>query len=101
MQDSAYNYENTNYNWLISKDLLVYIGGLLPIKASKFVAISIFARFPSIITSTLAGANIMKGNWKMMIIVYIVPIIIVGIIILILSHFDKEGETKTALKTIK
>ena len=43
----------------------------------------------------------MKGNWKMMIIVYIVPIIIVGIIILILSHFDKEGETKTALKTIK
>ena len=83
------------------KDLLVYIGGLLPIKASKFVAISTFARFPSIITSTLAGANIMKGNWKMMIIVYIVPIIIVGIIILILSHFDKEGETKTALKTIK
>ena len=24
MQDSAYNYENTNYNLLISKDLLVY-----------------------------------------------------------------------------
>lgn len=77
------------------KDLLVYIGGLLPIKPIKFILISTFARFPSIITSTLAGANIMKGNWKMMIIVYVIPIVIVGIILLIINYFDKKGRGKS------
>lgn len=37
------------------KDLLVYVAGLLPIKPLKFIIISTFARFPSVITSTLAG----------------------------------------------
>ena len=46
------------------KDLLVYIGGLLPIKTSRFLAISTLLRFPSIISSTIAGANIIEGQWK-------------------------------------
>lgn len=37
------------------KDLFVYIAGLLPIKPLKFLIISTFCRFPSVITSTLAG----------------------------------------------
>ena len=46
------------------KDLLVYIAGLLPINPVKFVLISVFARFPSVISSTLAGANLAVGDWK-------------------------------------
>ena len=42
------------------KDLLVYVAGLLTIKPLKFIIISTFARFPSVITSTLAGENIAK-----------------------------------------
>lgn len=42
------------------KDLLVYIAGLLPIKPLRFVLISTFARFPSVITSTLVGDNLLK-----------------------------------------
>lgn len=42
------------------KDLLVYVAGLLPIKPLKFILISTFARFPSVITSTLAGENVAK-----------------------------------------
>lgn len=42
------------------KDLMTYIGGLLPIKPSRFIFIATFARFPSIISSTLAGSSIMK-----------------------------------------
>lgn len=42
------------------KDLFVYVGGLLPIKPLKFIIISTFARFPSVITSTLAGENVAK-----------------------------------------
>lgn len=42
------------------KDLLVYVAGLLPIKPLKFIIISTFARFPSVISSTLAGENVAK-----------------------------------------
>lgn len=42
------------------KDLLVYIGGLLPIKPSKFILISTFARIPSVISSTFAGEHLVK-----------------------------------------
>lgn len=42
------------------KDLLVYVAGLLPIKPLKFIIISTFARFSSVITSTLAGENVAK-----------------------------------------
>ena len=49
----------------LPKDILVYIAGLLPIKGSRFLAISSLARFPSVISSTLAGANLIMGNWKL------------------------------------
>ena len=42
------------------KDLLVYVAGLLPIKPSRFILISTFARFPSVISSTLAGDNVIN-----------------------------------------
>ncbi len=42
------------------KDFLVYIAGLLPIKLHRFIIITTIARLPSIITSTLAGHNILK-----------------------------------------
>ena len=63
------------------KDLLVYIAGLLPIKPSKFFVISTFARFPSIISSTIAGSNIIDGNWGTIIGVYALSFAISGVII--------------------
>ena len=42
------------------KDLLIYIGGLLPVKPWRFILISTFARIPSIISSTLAGTHLIK-----------------------------------------
>ena len=52
------------------KDLLTYIGGLLPINPIKFILIATFCRLPSIISSTIAGSNISEGNWKISLIVY-------------------------------
>lgn len=52
------------------KDLFVYLGGLLPINPVKFLMISTFARFPSIISSTIAGSSLVEGNWIMIVIVY-------------------------------
>lgn len=42
------------------KDLLVYVAGLLPINSTRFILISTFARFPSVISSTFAGASLLN-----------------------------------------
>ena len=52
------------------KDLLTYIGGLLPIKPIHFILISTLARIPSVISSTLAGESLAVGDWKMGVILY-------------------------------
>ena len=83
------------------KDLLVYIAGLLPIKPTRFIVISVLARFPSVISSTLAGANIAVGDWKLGILLYGVIVVAVAILIFIYQKFDKEKITSEALKTIK
>lgn len=83
------------------KDLLVYIGGLLPIKPFKFILISTFARLPSVISSTIAGSNIVEGNIKVIIITYAITLMASLIIILLSNKLDKHKITKKALETIK
>ena len=83
------------------KDLLVYIGGLLPIKPVRFILISTFARFPSVITSTLMGASILSGNIKTSIIIYVVTFLVTLTIIFIVNKFDKNNLTKDAIKSMK
>lgn len=83
------------------KDLLVYIAGLLKIKPLRFILISTIARFPSVISSTLAGANLAVGDWKMGILLYIGIILIAVLIILLFHKFDKDKTTEKVLKTIK
>ena len=83
------------------KDLLVYIAGLLPIKPMRFILISTFARFPSIISSTLAGANLAVGDWKTGIILYGGVILITTVIIYLFQKYDKHNLTKEAIDTIK
>lgn len=83
------------------KDLLVYIGGLLPIKPLRFILISTFARLPSVVSSTFAGENIAAGDWTFSIIIYVATFIIIGLIIFIVNKFDKSNTTRQVLDTIK
>lgn len=83
------------------KDLLVYISGLLPISTRKFIFISIIARIPSVLTSTLAGSNIINGDWKIGILLYIGIILIALIIVFIMNKFDKNKIAEKAINTIK
>lgn len=71
------------------KDLFVYIAGLLPIKPVKFLMISTFARFPSIISSTIAGSNLVTGNWIAIGITYAVTFLLAGIIIYVFNKKEK------------
>lgn len=83
------------------KDLLVYIGGLLPIKSSRFIAISTLLRFPSIISSTIAGDNIIEGQWKVAILAYAVTFLITFIVIFIVNKLDKNKVTEDVIKSMK
>ena len=64
------------------KDLLLYIGPLLPIEKKKFIIISTFVRFPSVITSTIAGSNIVEGNLWITIGVYVFTALIIALVML-------------------
>lgn len=83
------------------KDLLVYIGGLLPIKSSRFILISTLLRFPSIISSTILGGNILSGNWKIGILAYIITFLITIAVILLLNKLDKNKVTEDIMQSIK
>lgn len=83
------------------KDLLVYIGGLLPIKPVRFILISTFARFPSVISSTIAGANIVNGNFGITVLVYIITFAITALFIYLVNKFDKDKIASEAIDVMK
>lgn len=58
------------------KDLLTYLAPLVNMKLGRFLIITIIARIPSVVSSTIFGDSISKGNWGLMIIVFGVTIII-------------------------
>ena len=83
------------------KDLLVYIGGLLPIKPLRFILISTFARLPSVISSTFAGENLASGDWMFSVIIYVATFVIIGVVIFLVNKFDKSNTTREVLDTMK
>lgn len=83
------------------KDLLVYIGALLPMKSSRFIAISTLLRFPSIISSTIAGDNILGGKWQVIILAYVITFLITFIVIFIINKLDKNKVTEDVIKSMK
>jgi len=80
------------------KDLFVFIGGLLPIKPLRFILISTLVRFPSVITSTMVGANITKGNWELSLIIYGVTFAAAALSIYLISLKDKNKEIIDIMK---
>ena len=83
------------------KDMLTYLSGLLPIKLSRFIIISTLARIPSIVTSTIAGANIATGDWKKGILLYGIIVAVVLLFLYIFNKFDKDKTTESVLTSIK
>ena len=83
------------------KDLLVYIGGILPIKTSRFLAIATLLRFPSIISSTIAGDKLLNGQWQISLLAYLITFIITIIVIIIVNKLDKNKVAEDVIKTVK
>ena len=83
------------------KDILVYIGGLLPIKPVRFILISTLCRLPSIVSSTIVGKYFSEGNWKVSIITYLITFALTILTFGIIRIFDKEKLTEKALDELK
>jgi len=61
------------------KDLLTYFVGLTKMKYPLFIAITLFARIPSVITSTIAGASAGQGRYTVVFVIYgITAILTIG-----------------------
>lgn len=61
---------------IVPKDFLTYIGSLLPIGLKKFLFITLFARFPAIISSSIVGDSIIEGDVKTIILAYAITYLI-------------------------
>lgn len=83
------------------KDILVYIGGLLPIKPVRFILIATFCRLPSIISSTIVGEYFSEGNWKVSMMVYAITFVLTILGLAIVRVFDKDRITQKALDELK
>lgn len=83
------------------KDILVYIGGLLPIKPIRFIMISTFCRLPSIVSSTIVGEYFSEGNWKVSLMVYVLTFALTILGLVIIRIFDKEKITEKAIDELK
>ena len=82
------------------KDLLVYIGALLPIKPIRFMVISTFSRLPSIISATIVGNSITVGNWVVPVVVYSITAII-AILALYISKKKAGKDTDELMNILK
>lgn len=85
----------------VPKDILIYIGGLLPIKPLRFILIATFCRFPSVVSSTIVGEYFSEGNWKVSVIVYGITFAITLLTLGIIKIFDKEKITEKAIDELK
>ncbi|MFA9463078.1 MAG: VTT domain-containing protein [Velocimicrobium sp.] len=54
------------------KDMLTYIVGMTEMSTGKFIGISMLARIPSVLSSTMIGATMRQGEWKMSLIVFFI-----------------------------
>lgn len=76
------------------KDLLNYFVGLTDMKISKWLVISLVARIPSIVTSTIGGDALGMKNYTFAVIVFAVTLAVSGVGILVYRRICRAHETK-------
>lgn len=77
---------------VIPKDFITYVGNLLPIPVKRFLLISLLARIPATLSSTIVGSRILSGDIKTIVIVYISTYLLSLVIIGINSRIKKAGK---------
>lgn len=84
----------------LPKDIFIYLAPFLPIKFASFLIVSLIARIPSIISSTIVGSSIVKGNYLLSIIIFAIFLVlgVLGILFndKIINLFKHKKDTNTS-----
>ena len=76
------------------KDILTYVAGLTPIPLKRFLLISVVARIPSVLSSTLAGATLGDGKlWVSLVIFGVIGLVGIGGILInqrLMARLEKD-----------
>jgi len=70
----------------VPKDALTYIAAMTKFSLVQFLPISLIARFPGMLLSTMMGAALMQGNWLFFILIFAVT----GITGILGIHFKER-----------
>lgn len=77
------------------KDMLTYLIGLTPMKLGTFIVLTILARLPSLLSSTISGALAQRGNLLAAVITYGITLMITIVCVLWyrkVSRDEKQNE---------
>ena len=83
------------------KDLITYFIGLTPMRLPAFLLISILARIPSVITSTVTGNALGTQDYHIAIAVFLITAAVSGIGLLIYSRISQRGNQAPAAEERK
>lgn len=75
------------------KDILTYVAGSLKINMAEFFLITTIARIPSILTSTICGAQLEQHNIKTAAAVFIATAAVSAVCALIYNKYKKQNKT--------
>ncbi|MBE6764323.1 MAG: VTT domain-containing protein [Ruminococcaceae bacterium] len=81
------------------KDLMTYLIGLTRMKLGTFLALSLLARTPSILTSTLAGDALRDKDYKLTVIIFAITGVAAVIGYIVYSIMSKRSESKKAAQS--
>ncbi len=82
------------------KDILTYAASITNINMVKFMVVTSIARIPSIITSTIVGAELMEKNYFFAAAVFIATAVISVICSLIYNKYSSVKDKKAAQKAV-
>jgi len=74
------------------KDLLTYFAGLTPIRGLSFLFITVIARIPTILSSTMAGASFGNNNILLTVLIYVVTGVFSIIAYYLYKHYEKTRQ---------
>lgn len=74
------------------KDILTYVAGTLKINLAEFFIITTLARIPSIITSTICGAQISEKNYKTALVVFLLTAAVTVLATFIYKNFNSKNK---------
>lgn len=78
------------------KDVLTYFIGLTPMKLHVFLGLTLIARIPSVISSTIGGDALGSQNYTMAIVVFLVTAVLSLLAFLVYRHHSQKQASRRA-----